>query len=93
MFKDLELQKNLEKRDSEPKCGVYVIDLQSGGIAEWIEITGHITELFDVSVIHARRCPSSVQLGSPHIASFLTIEAPQQPLAAEQAAAPAAAAG
>ncbi len=89
VFKDLELQKNLESRDSEPKCAVYVIDLQSGGMAEWIEITGQITELFDVSVIHARRCPSSVQLGSPHIASFLTIEAPQA-VAAERPSAPAA---
>lgn len=74
MFKDLELQKNLEARDSDPKCAVYVIDLQSGGISEWIELSGHITELFDNAVIAGCRCPSSVPLQSPNIASFITID-------------------
>jgi len=86
VFKDLELQKNLETRDSDPKCSVYVIDLQSGGIAEWIELSGHITELFDTAVIEGCRCPSSVPLKSPNIATFITIEGGPAPSGAAAAA-------
>lgn len=75
LFKDLPLQANLEARDSEPRCAIYVIDLRTGGIAEWIELEGHITELFDVAVIPDCRCPSSVPLSSPNMASLITIDA------------------
>ncbi|WP_171026301.1 TIGR03032 family protein [Mesorhizobium comanense] len=74
LFKDLPLQANLEARDAEPRCALYIIDLHTGGIAEWIELKGHITELFDISVIPACRCPSSVPLNSPNMASLITID-------------------
>jgi uncharacterized protein (TIGR03032 family) len=74
LFKDLPLQANLEARDSEPRCAIYIIDLHSGGVAEWIELQGHITELFDVAAMPGCRCPSSVPLQSPHMASLITID-------------------
>ncbi len=74
LFTNLPLQANLESRDSDPRCAIYVIDLQSGGIAEFVELTGHITELFDVAVLPACLCPSSVPLGAPSIASLITID-------------------
>ena len=74
LFNNLALQANLESRDAEPRCAIYVIDLQTGGIAEFIELTGHITELFDIAVLPGCLCPSSVPLGAPSIASLITIE-------------------
>ncbi|MBB6412120.1 TIGR03032 family protein [Mesorhizobium sangaii] len=74
LFKDLPLQDNLQTRDAEPRCALYIIDLHTGGIAEWIELKGHITELFDVAVIAGCRCPSSVPLNSANMASLITID-------------------
>lgn len=78
LFKDLPLQDNLEARDTDPRCAIYVIDLRTGGIAEWIELDGQITELFDITVIPGCRCPSSVLLNSPNMASLITIEGETQ---------------
>ena len=74
LFKDLPLQANLQERDAEPRCALYIVDLHTGGIAEWIELKGHITELFDIVVIPGCRCPSSVPLDSPNMASLITID-------------------
>ncbi len=78
LFKDLPLQDNLEARDTDPRCAIYVIDLRTGGITEWIELDGQITELFDITVIPGCRCPSSVLLNSPNMASLITIEGETQ---------------
>lgn len=59
-FRGLELDGELEKRDSEPWCGVLVVNLANGSIAEWIRIDGHIAELFDVAAMPGVRCPMSV---------------------------------
>ncbi len=74
LFRNLPLQDNLAARDTNPRCAVYVIDLQSGGISEWIELTGHITELFDIAVLPGTICPSSVPVTSPSVASLITID-------------------
>ena len=73
-FRDLPLQDNLAARDVEAKCAVYIIDLQTGGIAEWIELRGEATELFDIAVLPGALCPSSVAVGSPNMASLITVD-------------------
>ncbi len=47
-FTGLALDDNLAKADSEPRCGLMVIDLASGDIVHWLRIDGVVEELYDV---------------------------------------------
>lgn len=73
-FQGLQLDENIKARDGEPWCGIYIINMRSGDIVEWIKIDGHIKELFDVAVIPNARCPMSIAMASPEIQSMITIE-------------------
>ncbi len=44
----LELDNNLKSADAEARCGVHVIDLNSGDVVHWIRIEGVVSELYDV---------------------------------------------
>jgi uncharacterized protein (TIGR03032 family) len=59
-FKHLSLDGELASRDAEAWCGILIVNLASGDIVEWIRLEGHITELFDVTVLPAVICPMSV---------------------------------
>lgn len=54
MFHGLELQRELAVRNTEPMCGICVIDLEAGGIVEWLKIDGPMRELFDVVILPNR---------------------------------------
>ena len=73
-FAGLLLDGELERRDAEPWCGVLVVDLRSGDIVEWIRLEGHITELFDVTVMPGVICPMSIGPGSPEIHKTISFE-------------------
>jgi uncharacterized protein (TIGR03032 family) len=79
-FKGLQLDQNIKDRDGEPRCGIYIINVRTGDIVEWIGIEGHIKELFDVAVIPGAQCAMSVGLGSNEIQSMITFEPTFAPL-------------
>jgi hypothetical protein len=56
-FGGLDLDAELKKRDSDPWCGVQIVNLASGDIVEWIKLEGEVSELFDVAVIPGVRWP------------------------------------
>jgi uncharacterized protein (TIGR03032 family) len=64
IFHGLELQRELAIRNAEPWCAVLVIDLEIGGIVEWMQIDGQTRELFDVAVLPFR-CPNGFSPDSP----------------------------
>lgn len=80
-FKHLSLDQELASRDADAWCGILVVNLASGDIVEWIRLEGHITELFDVTVMPGVRCPMSIGPASPEIQSTITFDAAIQPLA------------
>ncbi len=47
-FTGLALDDNLAKTDSEPRCALMVIDLNTGDIVHWLRIDGVVEELYDV---------------------------------------------
>ncbi len=47
-FSGLPLEENLAKVKSEARCGLMVIDLNSGDIVHWLRIDGVVEELYDV---------------------------------------------
>lgn len=73
-FSGLALGEELEKRDSDPWCGVLIVNLASGDIVEWLRIEGHITELFDVVAMPGVRCPMSLGPGTIEIRNMISFE-------------------
>ena len=71
-FEGLALDQRLKDADSEPWCGIQIIDLEKQSCVEWLRIDGNITELFDVQVIPGALCPMTVSPNSPEAASLIT---------------------
>jgi uncharacterized protein (TIGR03032 family) len=62
-FGGLALAERLARHRVEARCGLMVVDLESGSVVEWLRIHGAIQELFDVAVLPGIRQP--VILGDP----------------------------
>jgi uncharacterized protein (TIGR03032 family) len=69
----VELEREITRRDGEPWCGIFVIDLRTGDLAEWIKLDGEIAELFDVAILPGRTCPMSLGVDTVEIQSTITI--------------------
>lgn len=62
-FGGLPLADRLAHHRIEARCGLMIVDLESGSALEWMRIRGAIGELFDVAVLAGVRQP--VILGDP----------------------------
>ena len=78
-FAGLELDSELKKRDAEPRCGLNIIDLDSGDIVHWLRLDGRIKETFDVAVLPGARCPMALGLASAEIRTHITVEGKDVP--------------
>jgi hypothetical protein len=58
--------------DSEPWCGVQIIDTTDGTCVDWFRIDGAVSEIYDVEVLPGIRCPMAVSPGSPELLSMVT---------------------
>lgn len=72
-FEGLALDQRLREADSEPWCGIQVIDIKSGTCVEWFRIDGNVSELYDVEVLPQVRCPMALGPESPEIVKFVTV--------------------
>lgn len=75
LYSGLALDDALERHGEEPCMGLFVIDLRSGEIAEWMLIDGPIRELFEVVALPGVRRPQAVGLVSDEIATELRFDA------------------
>ena len=50
-FEGLELDGRLKAKDAVPRCGLVIVDLATGAIAEWLRFEHTIHELYDVAVL------------------------------------------
>ncbi len=73
-FKGLELDAAIAARDSEPRCGLWIVDTRNGDIAHWLRFDGGIRELFDVSFVPNVRTPMCVGLASPEMRTLITYD-------------------
>ncbi len=71
-FEGLALDDRLKETDSEPWCGIQVIDLETGACAHWFRIDGAIGELYDIGVIPGAPCPMALGFTGPEILSLIT---------------------
>jgi uncharacterized protein (TIGR03032 family) len=71
-FEGLPLDQKLKDADSEPWCGLQIIDLASNTCADWFRIDGDIGELYDVAVLPNISTPMAISLNSPEAANLIT---------------------
>jgi len=73
-FEGLALDQKLKDADSEPWCGIQIIDLSTGTCVDWLRIDGKIGELYDLEVVPGFACPMAVPAESQEAASLITFE-------------------
>ena len=71
-FEGLALDARLKEADSEPWCGIQVIDLEKNICAEWFRIDGAIGEVYDVATLPHVTCPMSLGFASDEIKQLIT---------------------
>ena len=71
-FEGLDLDQKLKEADSEPWCGVQIIDLTSGTCVDWLRIDGNISELYDLEIIPGFACPMAVSPVSKEAGTLIT---------------------
>ncbi len=71
-FEGLALDQKLQDADSDPWCGVQVIDLTKNSCVEWLRIDGDVAELYDLELLPGVICPMAVPPMSEEAASLVT---------------------
>lgn len=71
-FEGLALDEKLRAVDSEPWCGLQIIDLKSGTCVDWLRIDGAVSELYDLELLHGVTCPMALAPTSPEAADLIT---------------------
>jgi uncharacterized protein (TIGR03032 family) len=72
-FSDLPLQKNLKNRNADARCGLQVIDLNSGDVVHGIRIEGIVAELYDVVMLPGVIRPMTLGFKSDEIQHVLSL--------------------
>jgi uncharacterized protein (TIGR03032 family) len=73
-FEGLALDAKLRAADSEPWCGVQVIDLETGTCVDWFRVDGAVAEIYDVAAIPNVACPMALGFASGEIQTLITHE-------------------
>lgn len=73
-FEGLELDRTLAETDSEPWCGVQVIDLNTGSCVHWFRIDGDVSELYDVAVLPDVACAKSFGFSTDEALGVITLD-------------------
>ena len=73
-FAGLALQDHLADRDSVARCGILVVDIDSGVAVEWLRFSHTIEELYDVAVLPGTRRVSAVGFVADDIQRRINIE-------------------
>lgn len=50
-FAGLAVDDRLREQDCEARCGLYVVNLQTGDVEHWLHLSGVVTELYDIVVV------------------------------------------
>ena len=75
-FSGLALDEELARRNAEPRCGLLVIDLNSGDVAHWLRVDGMVRELYDVAVLPEVGLPMALGLKTDEIQRTIAIGEP-----------------
>ena len=70
----LPLDEALARNGSEPRCGLIIVDTNSGDTIAWVRIEGVVRELYDVAFIPGVRNPSAIGFKTEEILRVITID-------------------
>jgi uncharacterized protein (TIGR03032 family) len=73
-FQGLPLDRALVARGAEPRCGLLVVDTNTGDTTGWVRIEGVVRELYDVAVLPGIRNPSAIGFISDEIRRIILID-------------------
>ena len=71
------MDETMKEKDADAWCGVQIISLADGSVAQWIRFDGAVMELFDIFVLPGVRDALTLGPQSAEIQNFITIEEPQ----------------
>ena len=72
-FSGLSLDDNLLAKNAEARCGLMVIDINTGDIVHWLRISGVVQELYDVAILSGVERPMALGFKSEEIRRTITI--------------------
>lgn len=75
LYSGLELDERLRAAGEDACLGLFVIDLRTGEIAEWLTIDGPVRELFEVIALPGVRRPQAIGLVNQEIAEAIRFDA------------------
>ena len=75
-FGGLELDQNLITKQAEARCGLMIVEIATGNIANWVRIEGVVSELYDVIALPNVIRPMVLGFKSDEIQRLLTIGMP-----------------
>jgi len=75
-FEGLELDERLAAKDATARCGLLIVDIDSGRSAEWLRFEHTIVELYDVATLPGVAQPEAIGFKDDGIAQTLSVEIP-----------------
>lgn len=73
-FSGLPLEGALKSRNAAPRCGLAVIDLNSGDMINWVRIEGVVDELYDVAALPNVKRPSLIGFKGEEVKQVLSLD-------------------
>lgn len=73
-FSGLALEERLASKQTEPRCGLLVIDINTGSVVHWLRLEGVVTELYDVQILPRVQRPMALGFQTDEIARLLTLD-------------------
>ncbi|MGL4309878.1 MAG: TIGR03032 family protein [Paracoccaceae bacterium] len=73
-FEGLALQDNLAAKDTAPRCGLLIVDIDTGRHVEWLRFEHTIDELYDVAILPGIRQPEAIGFRGDAIRQAVQVE-------------------
>lgn len=73
-FQGLPLDAALAQKGSAPRCGLIIVDLETGETVAWMRLEGVVRELYDVAFLAGVRQPSAIGFKTDEIMRLITID-------------------
>ena len=73
-FQGLGLERALAAKESSARCGLIVVDIDTGDIVEWVRIEGVVRELFDVAILPGVSCPSAIGMKGNEVLRVVSVD-------------------
>ena len=73
-FEGLALERNLSDKDAAARCGLLIVDIDSGNAIEWLRFEHTIEELYDVAVLSGVRQAEAVGFKADDIQREISAE-------------------